>query len=515
MKQICITLFVVCVGLHLSAQCIDSSLIDVWYYSPTDEIDSMNLVCGCDSVTYFEDMYALKIKGVSSWKDGPCNDCYNEIIPGFDFFWIDTLTLKGIKPVLGCDNKTYLNDLMALDEGIVSWSEVDTCQCIDSSVIDLSYPVFYPSHFDVKEYRGCDGVFYYSIEEAYYHHGVVSFYQDFGPCEINTEVIDTNYMCPDTIDIVCGCDGKQYQNACVAKYHYGIDNFYQGPCNCTDTAYYDHFTILPCKNSELIYFDPVCACDNTTYLYRCQALYDYEISLFQDGPCQCIDSSFINKDLAYYPQYLPYCGCDGNIYPNQEEAVFKYGVVGSRPCECREDAQIDDDLECYDTDYNPVCGCDSLTYPNECVAKFKAGITKFSKGECGNCYEPQLVYEDYPCSDDYVPVCGCDSITYQNACVARFQKGIMSWTNGPCITSVSDSQIERFSTVYPNPSGGEYIIQAKYREYSIEVFNLSGEKIRFNQIDNNLDISSNSAGVYLLRIEFDNSLVENHRLIML
>ena len=89
-------------------ECYDKSLIDATIMIP----QVWKPVCGCDGVTYFNDMDARFTHGVKNYTDGPCqiydknDECYDKslIIPtyvGYPEVW---------KPVCGCDGVTYSSD---------------------------------------------------------------------------------------------------------------------------------------------------------------------------------------------------------------------------------------------------------------------------------------------------------------------------------------------------------------------------------------------------------------------
>ena len=56
-------------------------------------------------------------------------------------------------------------------------------------------------------------------------------------------------------------------------------------------------------------------------------------------------------------------------------------------------------------------------------------------------------------------------------------------------------------SVYPNPSRDVFYLEVEAEEYSLELYNLAGEKVDFQQLPNELSLAQAEPGVYVLRIQ--------------
>ena len=69
------------------------------------------------------------------------------------------------------------------------------------------------------------------------------------------------------------------------------------------------------------------------------------------------------------------------------------------------------------------------------------------------------------------------------------------------------------ATIYPNPASNNFTIEMENEVKSVEVFSLQGQKVLTSK-NKNVDVSSLSKGMYLVRIEDENNAVATQKLII-
>ncbi len=268
--------------------CIEKFKIDTTVVCP----DNYDPVCGCDRVTYQNQCIAENHYGVQYTKPGecPCVDSTLILSDSVLHYKHNLFLYPFIDMVCGCDSVTYANEVAAqYIFGISRWTK-GPCKCVDSTEIDENIPC--PSYY--YPVIGCDSNFYENPCIAHYRYGVMSVNP--APCFLE-QLIDTTVECNPhfNYDPVCGvCDGDTitFPNECYAKYRAGFTRYYYGECLndsvCVDTFLIDTFKY--CSD----FYDPVCGCDSITYTNECIAKYRYGVKKWKKGKCTTSNSN-INK----------------------------------------------------------------------------------------------------------------------------------------------------------------------------------------------------------------------------
>lgn len=285
--------------VNMPCECIIPSKID----TTVECEDVYEPVCGCDRVTYKNACIAEYHHGVQYFRPGEC-PCIDETLILNDSIFYSNITYAVLvfgyfhHPVCGCDSVTYANEVIAQYRfGVTKWTK-GACICVDSTQIDpdvscieLFSPVV-----------GCDGKVYRNSCIARYRHGVMEYYR---PDCIEPGLIDTTVECHPVFNYspVCGCDEITYPNQCYAINHAGVAYIrHTGECE-DDTTCYDPFLINPLKYCSNQYF-PVCGCDGVTYTNECVAKHRYGMRRWTQGPCDTtstIETDAYNAAISVFP----------------------------------------------------------------------------------------------------------------------------------------------------------------------------------------------------------------------
>ncbi len=170
---------------------------------------------------------------------------------------------------------------------------------------------------------------------------------------------------------------------------------------------------------------------------------------------QCIDATLIDPTAICPMIWLPVCGCNGQTYSNDCEAIHFGGVTSWTDGEC----PIDTVQTCLtlpngvsfglcelalgvantDSGCVTISGCSSIGSDGIDYAGYFYGSTWECASACMQdtvivipCIQDSLINFAVDCIAEYIPVCGCDEHTYYNACEAMYHYGVSTWIEGPC-----------------------------------------------------------------------------------
>ena len=86
------------------------------------------------------------------------------------------------------------------------------------------------------------------------------------------------------------------------------------------------------------------------------------------------------------------------------------------------------------------------------------------------------------------------SLNFRNGTGARYTRG--------CIPVGIEVELDNMPeiTIYPNPSNGTFTIENATSIQTLEIYNVNGQKVQVELFNNQLDLTDQPKGIYLLRV---------------
>ncbi len=354
------------------------------------------------------------------------------------------------------------------------------------------------------------------------------------PC-IDPDLINDDAICLGVFDPVCGCDNVTYQNDCYAVNYGGVTSWTPGECSantCFDLGDIDFGLCDMALGVALLYgqcmFISGCG-------YTVDSV-DYSPYFFDSmencAACQNNNDCFVadQVDLTHDcgDIIMPVCGCDGATYENPCSAYNHGGVTSwiNGVCveidECTDVASVDFGacamalgVVIFDGVCTFISGCDYVVDGIDYSPAFHESLLDCAACHGENCFEPEIINQDFGCYLDYDPVCGCDNVTYTNECVAYYFHGITNWTQGECEPTSVEAYADAIQMVF---TGRELRLKNATPVTQISLYTLTGKMIIQNGPvapgETAIDVSGLNTGIYLYHIQTNDGKVVSGKLLL-
>jgi ligand-binding sensor domain-containing protein len=171
-----------------------------------------------------------------------------------------------------------------------------------------------------------------------------------------------------------------------------------------------------------------------------------------------------------------------------------------------------------------VNGCDSLVILHLTIDTVNVSVTNNSPLLTSNAVG--ATYQWLDCTNGYAQISGETGISFTATANGSYavevsQHGCTDTSVCLAVTNIGIKgyQVNTYEiTVYPNPSSGIFTVDYTFNEpIEVEVFTIHGKlisKTQLTQKSNSINLSDQPAGIYLMNIYVDNSLISTRKIIM-
>lgn len=130
--------------------------------------------------------------------------------------------------------------------------------------------------------------------------------------------------------------------------------------------------------------------------------------------------------------------------------------------------------------------------------------------------DPMVVFEDDEsvlnmARDQFFTACGPSITSDSNTAICATYPGIKIedavFDNNGATLSVRDSELENQITIYPNPTSNYIKILTTNKIKSVEIFDISGKKVKHVLNSNEISVNQIQAGIYIVKVFTDKGKV--------